>query len=135
MTISIGKIHGFRNVLPKYIMIVKIREFDLKGEFANFFADFATAKSETTHVYVNIYTNAEGTVYANDTDGNPITNKLINYIIYTLPISNEAQSIYKAGYMMIHFADGSDFKAFDDNAINYWYAVSGITPIVITPFT
>jgi glycine cleavage system aminomethyltransferase T len=40
-------------------------EFDLKGEFANFFADFHTAKAETMHVYISIYTNAEGTVYAN----------------------------------------------------------------------
>jgi hypothetical protein len=31
-------------------MIVKIKEFDLKGEFANFFADFHTAKAETMHV-------------------------------------------------------------------------------------
>jgi hypothetical protein len=116
-------------------MIVKIREFDVKGEFANFFADFHTAKSETNHVYVNIYTDAQGTVYANDMGGNPINNRLINYIIYALPVSNEALSIYRAGYMTIHFKDGSDFKAFDDNAINYWYAVSGITPIVITPFT
>jgi len=116
-------------------MIVKIREFDVKGEFANFFADFATAKAETMHVYVNIYTDAQGTVYANDLGGNPINNRLINYVIYTLPISNEALSIYTAGYMTIHFRDGNDFKAYDDNAINYWYAVSGITPIVITPFT
>jgi|LauGreSBDMM110SN_4_FD.fasta_scaffold23392_2 hypothetical protein len=116
-------------------MIVKIKEFDLKGEFANFFADFHTAKAETMHVYISIYTNAEGTVYANDMAGNPITDRLINYVIYTLPVSNEAQSIYKAGYMTIHFHYGNDFKAFDDNAINYWYAISGITPIVITPFT
>jgi len=125
----------FRNVLPKYIMIVKIREFDLKGEFANFFADFHTAKVETNHVYLNIYTNAEGTTFAVDGEGLPITDRLINYVIYTLPVSNEAQSIYTAGYMTIHFHDSTDFKVFDDNAINYWYAVSGITPIVITPFT
>ena len=43
-------------------MIVKIKEFDMKGEFVNFFADFNTAKAETMHVYINIYTNAEGTV-------------------------------------------------------------------------
>jgi hypothetical protein len=116
-------------------MIVKIKEFDLKGEFANFFADFHTAKAETGKVYLNIYTNAEGTVYANDMAGNPFNNRLINYVIYTLPVSNEAQSIYKAGYMTIHFHDSTDFTAFDDNAINYWYAISGITPIVITPFT
>jgi len=116
-------------------MIVKIKEFDMKGEFDNFFADFNNAKAETMHVYINIYTNAEGTVYANDLGGNPINNKLINYVIYTLPVSNEALSLYTAGYITIHFRDGNDFKAFDDNAINYWYAVSGITPIVITPFT
>jgi hypothetical protein len=116
-------------------MIVKIKEFDLKGEFANFFADFHTAKAETMHVYISIYTNAEGTVYANDMAGNPITDRLINYVIYTLPVSNEAQSIYTAGYMTIHFTNNTDFKAYDDNAINYWYAISGITPIVITPFT
>ena len=91
-------------------MIVKIKEFDLKGEFANFFADFHTAKAETMHVYLNIYTNAEGTTFALDGAGNPITDRLINYVIYTLPVSNEAQSIYTAGYMTIHFHDGNDFK-------------------------
>jgi len=133
--LSLGKIGEFRNVLPKYIMIVKIKEFDAKGEFAIFLADFHNSKAEYGRVYINIYTNAEGSTYANDDTGVPITDRLINYVIYTLPISNEAQSIFKAGYMRIHFHNGTNFEAFDDNAINYWYAISGLTPIVITPFT
>ena len=64
------------------------RVFNEYGRFhhTEFYNDLKIVqKMPTGHVYVNIYTNAEGSLFALDVAGNPINNRMVQYTIYTNP--------------------------------------------------
>ena len=64
------------------------RDFDLLGQFLIFNQDVQQVLLSTGNVRISIYTNAEGTVFGNDSNGNPIENRLVHYTMYSLPNPN-----------------------------------------------
>lgn len=112
-----------------------LRLFDQLGQFDEFDADFSRAKAELTHIYLNLYLNAEGTVFANDSNGNPIQNRLVHYIIYTLPYNDPASNAIMPGFLMVAFNDYSFIKSYNNAESTYWYSINGLTPFAIKQFT
>jgi hypothetical protein len=113
----------------------KERKYDQLGQFDEFDVDFAMAKVTLTHIYINVYLNAEGTVFANDSKGNPIQNRLIYYAMYTLPYTDMGSNLPMPGYLKIVFNDGSYIKSFDNAETTYWYSITGLEPFEIKQFT
>ena len=111
------------------------RRYDQLGQFDEFDADFNKAKVELTHIYLNVYLNAEGTVFANDSNGNPIQNRLVYYISYTLPYNDPVSNMPMPGYLMVIFSDHSFIKSFNNAETTYWYSINGLTPFAIKQFT
>jgi len=116
------------------------RVFNEYGRFHHneFYADLKTVQIMMNgQVYLNIYTNAEGTAFAVDTSGNPVNNLLVRYTIYTNPYVHPYDGNVD-GLFTIKFVDGSSFKtndAEDEAHVVYWYSFPAIIPTVIKPFT
>jgi hypothetical protein len=103
--------------------MIRRRVFDQLGQFDEFDADFARAKMSLLHVVINIYLNAEGTIYANDSYGNPIQNRLVYFTIYTLPYVDPVSNQQMPGFLTVHFSDHSYIQSFDNAETTYWYYI------------
>jgi hypothetical protein len=116
------------------------RVFNEYGRFHHieFYADLKTVQIMMQgQVYLTMYTNAEGSVFAVDTSGNPFNNRLVQYTIYTNPYYHPYDGNID-GLFTIKFVDGSSFKtndAQDAAQVVYWYSFPAIIPTVIKPFT
>ena len=116
------------------------RVFNEYGRFHHieFYTDLKIVqKMPTGHVYVNIYTNAEGSLFALDVAGNPINNRMIQYTIYTNPYYHPYDGNIE-GVFKIKFVDGGVFEKKDSvDAVNpvFWYSFPAIVPNVVKPFT
>lgn len=116
------------------------RVFNEYGRFHHneFYADFKNVQIMMNgQVYLNLYTNAEGSVFALDTTGNPINNRLVQYTMYTNPYYHPYDGNID-GLFKIQFVDGSKFEthdAEDATTVVYWYSFPAIVPTVIKPFT
>ena len=113
----------------------KERTHDQLGQFDEFDVDFAMAKVTLIHIYMNVYLNAQGTVFANDSKGNPIENRLVYYTIYVLPYTDPVSNAPMPGYLKVTFNDGSYIKSFDNAETTYWYSITGLEPFEIKQFT
>jgi hypothetical protein len=110
------------------------RRFNQLGQFDVFDADIKLAKDTLNRVYMNVYTNAEGTAYANDSMGQSIENRLVNYTRYTLPYTDAANNAV-VGKMRIYFVGNTYFEVGNDNETGYWYSIQGLTPYTVNQFT
>ena len=110
------------------------RFFDQVGQFDEFDADVKLAKTTMGHVYMSVYTNAEGTAYANDNVGTPIENRLVFYTRYTLPYTDAANNPV-VGKMRIYFVGNDYFEVGNDNETGYWYSIQGLTPYAVNQLT
>lgn len=110
------------------------RVFNQQGQFDEFDADVKLSKIAVGHVYINIYTNAEGTAYANDNVGNPIENRLVYYTRYTLPYTDALNNAV-VGKMRIYFIGNNYFEVGNDNETGYWYSIQGLTPYAVNQLT
>jgi len=110
------------------------RLFDQVGQFDEFDADVKLAKNTLSHVYMNIYTNAEGTVYATDSNGQQVENRLVNYTRYTLPYTDASNNVV-VGKMRIYFVGNNYFQVGNDNETGYWYSIQGLTPYAVNQLT
>jgi len=116
------------------------RVFNEYGRFHHneFYADLKTVQQMMNgQVYLDLYTNAEGTVFALDSNGNPVNNRLIKYTMYTNPYYHPYNGNVD-GLFKIQFVDGSIFEthdAEDADHVVYWYSFPAIVPKVIKPFT
>ena len=111
------------------------RTHDQLGQFDEFDLDFSMAKTTLIHVYMNVYLNAQGTVFALDSNGNPIQNRLVYYTLYTLPYTDLVSNAQIPGYLKVVFYDGSYIKSFDNAETTYWYSITGLEPFEIKQFT
>lgn len=111
------------------------RVFDQLGQFSEFDSDFKRAKTELVHIYLNIYLNSAGTVFANDSIGNPIQNRLVYFTTYTLPHVDPSPNETMYGFLKIGFNDGSEIKCYNDEETKYWYSINGLSPFVIKQLT
>jgi len=110
------------------------RVFNQLGRFDVFDADIKLAKDTMNHVYMNVYTNAEGTAYANDNVGQPIENRLVYYTRYTLPYTDAANNAV-VGKMRIYFVGNNYFEVGNDNETGYWYSIQGLAPYEVNQLT
>ena len=81
------------------------------------------------HVFINIYTNSEGTVFANDSKGNPITNREVVTIVYVHPYTNIVNGFLNNinSYTSYLFDDNSTFRVYDNDQSFYYY-INGVVP-------
>lgn len=79
-------------------------------------------------VYINIYTNIEGTVFANDSKGNPITNREIVTIVYvhSYVINVNGFETNINSYTSYLFDDNSTFRVYDTDQTYYYYIEGGV---------
>ena len=80
-------------------------------------------------VYINIYTNIEGTVFANDSKGNPINNREIVTIVYvhSYVINVNGFETNINSYTSYLFGDNSTFRVYDTDQ-TYYYYIEGVVP-------
>jgi len=104
------------------------------GEYDAVIADMQHSKDTTGHFYINIYTNPEGTVFANDSNGNPINNRLVNYTLYRYSRINPTTNEVYPGFMRFVFGDGSKLENIDESTTN-WYSVPGTVPLTVKLLT
>jgi len=80
-------------------------------------------------VYINIYTNVEGTIFANDSKGNPINNREVVTIVHVRPYENIINGIVNNvnGYTSYLFDDNSTFRVYDTDQSFYYY-INGVVP-------
>jgi hypothetical protein len=80
-------------------------------------------------VYINIYSSSEGSTFANDSKGNPITNREIVTIIYVhsyVSIINGFSNNVNS-YTSYLFGDNSTFRVYDMDQ-TYYYNIEGVVP-------
>jgi hypothetical protein len=80
-------------------------------------------------VYINIYTNVEGTIFANDSKGNPINNREVVTIIYVHSYTNILNGFLNNinSYTSYLFVDNSTFRVYDTDQ-SYYYYINGVVP-------
>jgi len=80
-------------------------------------------------VYINIYTNNDGTTFANDSKGNLITNREVVTIVHVRPYENIINGIVNNvnGYTSYLFDDNSTFRVYDTDQSFYYY-INGVVP-------
>lgn len=111
----------------------KSKKFDQKGNFEVFSNDVDLVKSSVQSVAVSIYKNNEGTIFATDSNGNIIQEKLVKRTVYALPRLDK-NGVNIAGSMKIYFKDNSTFTNEDNNPEGYWYSILGMSPFAIKNF-
>lgn len=81
------------------------------------------------NVFINIYTNSEGTSFANDSKGNPINNREVITIIYVHPYVNIVNGFVNNinSYTSYLFDDNSTFRVYDTDQ-SYYYYIIGVVP-------
>ena len=108
---------------------VSLNKYD-NGEYDNLITDMNSALHSLGYAEINIYSDASGTVFVNDSNGNPIANRLIVSTTYTYPYLDLSDN-FVFGYFTILFDDNSTFSNPDSNHLAYWYSIYGMDPIVI----
>jgi len=99
------------------------------GEIESVITDINYVLSIGLHVFINIYTNSEGTTFANDSKGNLITNREVVTIVHVRPYENIINGIVNNvnGYTSYLFDDNSTFRVYDTDQSFYYY-INGVVP-------
>jgi hypothetical protein len=95
------------------------------GEYVQFMQDVNLAV-RMGPLIISIYTDASGTNFALDTNGNPINSRIINKTSYQYPYY-DANNILVLGVLTCVFDDGSSFSNDDENNAAYWYNIQGVS--------
>lgn len=95
------------------------------GEYVQFMQDVNLAV-RMGPLIISIYTDASGTIFALDTNGNPISSRTINTTNYHYPYY-DANNILVEGVLTTVFDDGSSFSNDDENNAAYWYNIQGVS--------
>jgi hypothetical protein len=99
------------------------------NEIENVIDDINIVLNIALPVYINIYTNSEGTVFANDSKGNPITNREVVTIVYvhSYVINVNGFETNINSYTSYLFGDNSTFRVYDTDQ-SYYYYINGVVP-------
>jgi hypothetical protein len=95
------------------------------GEYTAVINDTNTVLHSVGEVKMSLYTDASGTVFAVDSSGNPIDNKLVVTTIYTNSYTDASNNL-QDGYLTTYFSDGTYFGNNDTNDSAYWYTFYGL---------
>ena len=109
-----------------------------KDHHIEFYADLQKIQIQMKGtVRLSLFSNVEGTVYANDTAGNPIINRLLKYTMYTNPYYHPYDGNIP-GELTIHFLDGTVYKKVDtEDPVNpvCWYYFLDLLPLAVKALT
>ena len=102
------------------------------AEYIIFMNDVNTAVNVGA-IVLSIYTDASGTTFAKDSNGNDINTRSVTSTSYSYPYYDN-NGIYINGLITVTFDDGSTFVNNDDNDINdendtngLWYYMQGVS--------
>ena len=97
----------------------------IDGEYTRVLNDSNTVLHSVGYIKMSLYTDASGTVFAQDSSGNPIDNKLVTTTLYTYPYTDICGNLWD-GYLTTYFSDGTYFGNNDTNDSAYWYTFEGL---------
>lgn len=101
----------------------------VNGEYPQLTIDMNAALHSIGFCTINVYLDASGTIFALDSNGNPISNRLIKQTSYTYPyIDTSANPI--DGTFTVTFNDDSYYTNTDTNNSMYWYSIGGPNPVI-----
>jgi hypothetical protein len=95
------------------------------GEYIQFMLD-VNAAVRIGALIISIYTDISGTVFALDTNGNPVNNRFLKTTNYVYPYV-DGNGTLMDGVLSCTFGDGSTFSNIDANNGAYWYNIQGIS--------
>ena len=102
------------------------------AEYVIFMSDINTAVN-VGPIILSIYTDASGTIFAKDSNGNDINLRKLKSSSYTYPFYDN-NGIFNNGFITLIFDDGSTFVNNDDNDVNdendtsgFWYYMQGVS--------
>jgi len=95
------------------------------GEYVQFMKDVNMAV-RMGPLIISIYTDASGTIFALDTNGNPVNNRTINTTSYKYPYYDANNNLVD-GVLTCTFDDSSSFSNDDENNAAYWYNIQGVS--------
>jgi hypothetical protein len=96
----------------------------LDGKFNQLYSDVVTAKSSFGSAKINIYTDANGSEYAKDSNNNEIQNAIISYTMYTYGMDYSPSSNVEVGFVRIVFKGNSKLEIKNTTDPVYWYSFS-----------
>jgi len=112
------------NVYSHYLIDFSNNQPQLSGgEIESVIADINYVLSLGNPIVINIYTNSDGTAFANDSKGNPISNRNITMITHVNPYENVINGFVNNinGYTSYIFDDSSTFRVYDTDQSFYYY--------------
>ena len=96
----------------------------LDGKFNQLYSDVVTAKSTTGSAKISIYTDANGTTYATDSNNNEIKHAVVSYTMYTYGMDYMPSSNVDVGFVRIVFKGNSRLEIKNTTDPVYWYSFS-----------
>ena len=96
----------------------------LDGKFNQLYSDVVTAKSTHGTAKINIYTDANGTEYAKDSNNNDIQGSVVSYTMYTYGMDYLPSSNVDVGFVRIVFKGNSKLEVKNTADPVYWYSFS-----------
>lgn len=96
----------------------------LDGKFNQLYSDVVTAKSTHGTAKINIYTDANGTEYAKDSNNNDIQGSVVSYTMYTYGMDYLPSSNVDVGFVRIVFKGNSKLEVKNTTDPVYWYSFS-----------
>jgi hypothetical protein len=87
-------------------------------------------------IFISIYTNSIGSIYAIDNKGIPISNRSVLTIVYTYPFSDTTNTVVTQydGHLSFIFEDFGKFEL-NDTVQTYWYYITGVQPPIVRLLT
>jgi hypothetical protein len=122
------------NNRPRDISGNNVPQLD-NGEYDLIINDINSALHSGNAFRINIYTDASGSIFAQDSNNNDINNRLVVTTIYTYPYHDNFADTDVDGNFKVIFDDGSYIQNNDANNQAYWYTVVGAEPVDVKQFT
>jgi len=105
------------------------------GQYQLIIDDINSALYNRNPFRINIFTDASGTIFALDSNGNDVNDRLVVTTIYTYPYMDNIKSIFVPGDFKVIFDDGSYIENDDAHETTYWYTIVGADSVEIKQFT
>lgn len=99
----------------------------VNGEYLNITTDENTALHTLGYIRLSLYMDGSGNTVALDSNGNPISSRLVTDTVYTYPYTDISGNVNIDGYLTLYFDDGSFFGNNDVNNSAFWYMIEGVS--------
>uniref|UniRef100_A0A6C0JMS2 Uncharacterized protein n=1 Tax=viral metagenome TaxID=1070528 RepID=A0A6C0JMS2_9ZZZZ len=120
------------NSYSHYVSSIQNDQQLKNGEIIKVIDDINYALSAIGYISISIYKNELGTIFALDTNGNPILNRRVLTIVYSFEYTETKDGVdtyHESGTNFI-FDDFGKF-VFLDTDLSSWYYITGVQPPAI----